>query len=458
MGVTRPLFCANDGFMTTRGMLTRGVVQDYEILSGSSTDYDSLMNLIGDARIVLIGEASHGTHEFYRERSRITRELIDRKGFRAVAVEADWPDAYRVNRYVRGQGNDRSVEESLRDFVRFPAWMWRNTDVLAFLEWLHARNSAQRYDQTKVGFYGLDLYSLRASMEAVVAYLDTVDPQAAAAARHRYSCFDIHESEGQRYGHSVMRNVAAACEDEVVAQLTDLRNRQEDLLARDGWLAADEYFFAERNAHLVLNAERYYREMYRGHVSSWNIRDTHMAETLYALSSHLQQVDGTARIVVWAHNSHVGDARATEMGVRGEINIGQLARELWPGEVFTIGFTTHHGRVTAASEWGAPAERKRVRPALSGSYEAAFHEMQEPLMLIPTQSPGNAALSDPRLERAIGVIYRPDTERTSHWFHTDIRTQFDAVIHIDSTTALRPLERTGLWDMGEPPETYPSGL
>jgi erythromycin esterase-like protein len=416
------------------------------------------MNLIGEARIVLIGEASHGTHEFYRERARITRELIDRKGFRAVAVEADWPDAYRVNRYVRGQGNDQSAEEALRDFVRFPAWMWRNTDVLAFLEWLHARNSAQRYDQTKVGFYGLDLYSLRASMEAVVSYLDTVDPQAAADARHRYSCFDIYESEGQRYGHGVLRNVAAACEDEVVAQLIDLRNRQEDLLARDGWLAADEYFFAERNAHLVLNAERYYREMYRGHVSSWNIRDTHMAETLYALSSHLQQVDGTARIVIWAHNSHVGDARATEMGARGEINIGQLARELWPDEVFTIGFTTHHGRVTAASEWGAPAERKRVRPALSGSYEAAFHYMQEPMMLIPTQAPENAALSDPLLERAIGVIYRPETERTSHWFHTSIRAQFDAVIHIDSTTALQPLERTGLWDMGEPPETYPSGL
>jgi len=439
-------------------MLTRGVVQEYEILSGSSSDYDSLLNLIGEARIVLIGEASHGTHEFYRERSRITRELIDKKGFRGVAVEADWPDAYRVNRYVRGQGNDQSAEEALRDFVRFPAWMWRNTDVLAFLEWLHAHNRAQRYDQTKVGFYGLDLYSLRASMEAVVTYLDAVDPQAAADARHRYSCFDIYESEGQRYGHGVMRNVAAACEDEVVAQLTDLRNRQEDLLARDGWLAADEYFFAERNAHLVLNAERYYRAMYRGHVSSWNIRDMHMAETLHALSSHLQQVDGNARIVVWAHNSHVGDARATEMSARGEINIGQVARELWPGEVFTIGFTTHHGRVTAASEWGAPAERKRVRPALSGSYESAFHEMQEPMMLIPTQAPGNEALSNPRLERAIGVIYRPETERTSHWFHTDIRAQFDAVIHIDSTTALRPLERTGLWDMGEPPETYPSGL
>lgn len=444
--------------MTAFAAIAPGFVSDYEVLSGSATDYSSLLERIGDSRIVLIGEASHGSHEFYRERSRITRELIDRKGFTAVAVEADWPDAYRVNRYVRGQGRDCSPEESLRDFRRFPAWMWRNNDVLDFVEWLHARNSAQHFEETKVGFYGLDLYSLRASMEAVVTYLETVDPQAASAARHRYSCFDMFESEGQRYGHAVMLNVAAPCEDEVVAQLADLRSRQADLISRDGWIAEDEYFFAERNAHLVLNAERYYRTMYRGHASSWNIRDIHMVETLAALESHLGRMSDEVRIVVWAHNSHVGDARATEMARRGEMNVGQLTRERWPGETFSIGFTTYQGRVTAASEWGAPAERKRVRPALRGSYEDGFHSMQEPLMLIPTREPGNDSLSGSRLERAIGVIYRPESERTSHWFHADLRSQFDAVIHIDSTSALQPLERNAVWDLGEPPETYPTGL
>ncbi len=438
--------------------ITRGIVSDYTLVTGSRLDYEPLLEMIGDAKIVLIGEASHGTHEFYRERSRITQELIDSKGFNAVAVEADWPDAYRVNRYVRGFGNDHNAEEALRDFKRFPAWMWRNTDVVAFIDWLHARNAAQRFEQSKVGFYGLDLYSLRASMEAVVNYLETVDPQAAADARHRYSCFDIFESEGQRYGHGVTLNVAAACEDEVVEQLNELRERQQEILSRDGWLAADEYFYAERNAQLVLNAERYYRTMYRGHMSSWNLRDNHMVETLYALDSHLQQDSTSTKMIVWAHNSHVGDARATEMSHRGEINVGQLARELWPGEVFNIGFTTHHGRVTAASEWGAPAERKRVRPALPGSYEDAFHLMQEHSMIIPTRSPANELLSESRLERAIGVIYRPETERTSHWFHSNMQSQFDAVIHIDSTSALMPLERNSVWDMGEPPETYPSGL
>jgi erythromycin esterase-like protein len=438
--------------------ITRGMVSDYTLLSGSRLDYEPLLNMIGNAKIVLIGEASHGTHEFYRERSRITRELIDSNGFSAVAVEADWPDAYRVNRYVRGFGNDRNADESLRDFKRFPSWMWRNTDVVSFVDWLRARNASQRFEQMKVGFYGLDLYSLRASMEAVVNYLETVDPQAAAEARHRYSCFDIFESEGQRYGHGVMLNVAAPCENEVIEQLNELRDRQEKILSRDGWLAADEFFYAERNAQLVLNAERYYRTMYRGHISSWNLRDTHMVETLVALKSHLQQDGAESRMVVWAHNSHVGDARATEMSHRGEINVGQLARELWPGEVFIIGFTTHHGRVTAASEWGAPAERKRVRPSLPGSYEDAFHSMQEHSMIIPTRSPANDSLADARLERAIGVIYRPETERTSHWFHSNIREQFDAVIHIDSTSALRPLERNSMWDLGEPPETYPSGL
>jgi erythromycin esterase-like protein len=435
-----------------------GFVSNYSLVSGSDADYEDLLDLVGDARIVLIGESSHGTHEFYRERSRITQKLISEKGFRAVAVEADWPDAYRVNRYVRGHGRDRDAEQALQDFKRFPSWMWRNTDVVAFVKWLHAHNSNLGSEKSKTGFYGIDLYSLRASMEAVVAYLETVDPRAAADARYRYSCFDTFESDGQRYGHGSALNIAAACEDEVVEQLVDLRNRQKEILSRDGWLARDEYFFAEGNARLVVNAERYYRSMYRGHVSSWNLRDSHMVETLYALDAHLQQESEESKIVVWAHNSHIGDARATEMSRRGEVNVGQLVRELWPSQVFSIGFTTHNGRVTAASEWGGPAERKRVRPALYGSYEDAFHLQQEPMMVIPTRALGNEGLGAHRLERAIGVIYRPESERTSHWFHADLRSQFDVVIHIDTTTALQPLERTSMWDMGEPPETYPSGL
>lgn len=437
---------------------TSSIAANYSLISGSPFDYDELMEMIGEARIVLIGESSHGTHEFYRERARITKQLIERKGFNAVAVEADWPDAYRINRYVHGLGLDHDAHESLRDFKRFPAWMWRNTDVLSFVEWLYAHNMTKRREQSMTGFYGLDLYSLRASMEAVIAYLESVDPQAAEEAKHRYACFDVFESEGHRYGHAMTMNISAACENEVIEQLVDLRNRQSEILSKDGWVARDEFFYAEQNAQLVLNAERYYRNMYKGHVLSWNLRDTHMVETLSALDKHLINESHHSRIVVWAHNSHVGDARATEMSRRGEINVGQLVREMWPSETFIIGFTTYSGRVTAASEWGAPAERKRVRPALSGSYESALHAMQEPLMLIPTGASGNEALGDNRLERAIGVIYRPESERTSHWFHANLRSQFDAVIHVDTTTALDPLERTVLWDMGEPPETYPSGL
>jgi erythromycin esterase-like protein len=252
----------------TAGDVVRDVDDAVRPLVGAADDYDDLLDLIGDRRIVLLGEASHGTHDFYRERARITRRLIDEKGFTAVAVEADWPDAHRVNRYVLGQSADRTAEESLADFQRFPAWMWRNADVVRFVDWLRARNDAHRHVQSKVHFYGLDLYSLRASMQAVVDYLDSVDPDAARAARARYSCFDHVRGEGPEYGRAVALDVALPCQNEVVSVLTDLLQRSVGFLARDGVTAEDEYFFAERNARLVLNAERYYREMYRGRVSS----------------------------------------------------------------------------------------------------------------------------------------------------------------------------------------------
>jgi erythromycin esterase-like protein len=294
-------------------------------------------------------------------------------------------------------------------------------------------------------------------MAAVVDYLQGVDPAAAAQARMRYGCFDHVSAEGPEYGHAVSLDLMVPCENEVVAQLIDLRHRSADLLARDGWAARDEFFFAERNAQLVHDAERYYRAMYRGRISSWNLRDHHMADTVDALVTHLSGRDGPAKVVVWAHNSHVGDARATELGSHGELTLGQLVRNRWPDDSMLVGFTTDTGTVTAASEWGGPAERKRVRPAMAGSWESAFHAAPRERFLLPLVEPP-PWIEAVRLERAIGVIYRPDTERASHWFHARMAQQFDAVVHLDRTSAVEPLERTSLWDRGEAPETYPTGL
>jgi erythromycin esterase-like protein len=418
-----------------------------------------LVGLVGDKRFVLIGEASHGTHDFYRERARITNRLIDECGFSAVAVEADWPDAYRVNRYVMGLSHDENADVALSDFRRFPAWMWRNHAVLTFVGGLRARNDAHTHPATKVRFYGLDLYSLRASMEAVVHYLDRVDPAEAQRARQRYSCFDHVGAEGQAYGYALAYAGAIPCENEVVAQLIELRRRADAYLRRDGWIADDEFFFAEQNARLVRDAEEYYQQMYRAEVSSWNLRDRHMAGTLDALIEHLDTQLPRAKVVVWEHNSHLGDARATAMGDRGELNVGQLARQRYGNECLLVGFTTFDGTVTAASDWGGPAERKRVRPALPGSHEAFLHGSGTTRFWLDTAQPGvHESLAVPRLERAIGVIYRPESERASHYFGARLGEQFDAVIHLDRTRALEPLERTSLWDEGEPPETFPTGI
>ena len=428
-------------------------------VTGVGEDYDSLLDLIGDRRLVLIGEASHGTHEFYRERARITRRLIDERGFTVVAVEGDWPDAYRVNRYVMGMSTDHDAEAALQGFRRFPAWMWRNRDVLSFVQWLRAHNDAQVHPPSKVRFYGLDLYSLRTSIEAVIEYLDRVDPSEAARARQRYSCFDHVDADGQAYGHSLAYQGATPCENEVVSQLVELRRRSDLYLRQDGWVAEDEQFYAEQNARLVRDAEEYYHQMYRAEVSSWNLRDLHMAGTLDGLIEHLDHQSVRTKVVVWEHNSHVGDARATAMGARGELNVGQLVRQRYGGDAVLIGFSTFNGRVTAASDWGGPAERKHVRPARPGSQEALLHDVGIPQFWVATgDGDVTSALSEPRLERAIGVIYRPETELQSHYFEARLAMQFDAVIHMDRTRALEPLERTALWDRGEPPETFPTGL
>jgi erythromycin esterase-like protein len=420
-------------------------------LTFSPDDYNPLLEWIGDRGLVLIGEASHGTHDFYRERALITRRLIEEKGFNAVAIEGDWPDASRVHRFVRGVGEDDNARDALGDFLRFPAWMWRNLDVLAFVDWLYRFNQNFAPPE-RVGFYGLDLYSLHASIRAVLNYLEKVDPEGAQRARYRYACFDHFGEDTQAYGYAASFGLTKDCEDEVVAQLIEMRRRSADLASRDGRVEPDDYLFAEQNARLVLNAERYYRAMFDGRAESWNVRDEHMADTLM----WLRQTRPTTKIVVWAHNSHLGNAHATEMSARGERNVGQLMRDRLDDAVFLIGFTTYSGEVTAASQWEAPAERKIVRPALEGSYEALFHQTGIPAFLLSLRDRrAIQALDKPLLERAIGVIYRPETERLSHYFQSRMPGQFDAVIHIDRTMALIPFERSGVWEKGEVPETYP---
>jgi erythromycin esterase-like protein len=419
-----------------------------ELAEPQPLDYGPLLTRSAGARYVLLGEASHGTDEFYRERAEITKRLIAEQGFTAVAAEADWPDAYRVNRYVRGETDDPNPEEALTDFRRFPAWMWRNTQVVEFLAWLRRWNDALPPAAPKVGFYGLDLYSLYTSMEAVVAYLEEIDPEAAERARQRYSCFDHFGADPQVYAYATASG-AEPCEQETVAQLLELRQLAAEATAR-GQLDEDRHFYAEQNARLVVNAEEYYRSVFRGGAPSWNLRDRHMAETLDELVLHLEQTQGPTKVAIWAHNSHVGDARATEMAERGELNVGELVREQHGDAVLTVGFTTYVGTVTAAANWGAPAERKRVRPALARSWELLFHDTAVPRFIVQT-----GALDGQRLERAIGVIYRPDTERISHYFRATLAGQFDTVIHLDETHAVEPLEPTSEWEAGELPETYP---
>jgi erythromycin esterase-like protein len=413
-------------------------------LTGSPRDYDALLERAAAARFVLLGEASHGTHEFYRERAEITKRLIAEAGFTAVAAEADWPDADRVNRFVRGASDDESAEEALSDFRRFPAWMWRNADVVDFVSWLREYDDDQP-EPERAGFYGLDLYSLHASIEAVVSYLDEVDPEAAQRARDRYSCFDHFGPDPRAYPYETALGGAESCEREVVEQLVELRLRAAELSRDEG-----DHFSAEQNARVVANAEEYYRALFRGGVETWNLRDRHMGDTLDALAAHLERTGQSAKVVVWAHNSHVGDARATQLGQTGELNVGQLARERYGDAAFLLGFTTYAGTVTAASSWGGPAERKRVRRALPGSWEELLHRTEVPRFLL--LRPGSG---DRRLERAIGVVYRPETERLSHYFEARLGQQFDAVVHLDETHAVEPLERTSAWEAGELPETYP---
>jgi len=379
-------------------------------------------------------------------------------------VEADWPDAYRVNRYVRGLDGDADAAAALGDFERFPLWMWRNHEVVDLVESLREINGGRRgpagrpAGQPRVGFYGLDLYSLFSSIAAVIGYLEQVDPEAARRARYRYGCFGHYGEDSQAYGYAASFGVSDSCEDHAVQQLLELQ--REAAALRCDACPEDEHFYAEQNARLVKNAEEYYRTMFRGRISSWNLRDRHMAETLEALLTHFEGKTGAPpKAVVWEHNSHIGDARATDMGDQGEWNVGQLARERFGRDAVLVGFTTYTGTVAAASEWDQPVQHKAVRPALPDSYEALFHQVGERFLLpIRDREETRAVLMPTRLERAIGVIYLPQSERVSHYFHARLPEQFDAVVHVDTTRAVTPLDRGAGWPSEEPPETFPTGL
>lgn len=411
-------------------------------------DYDALLALAAGKHFVLLGEATHGTAEFYRMRAEITRRLISELGFDMVAVEADWPDASRVDRYVCGATSE-SAEAALADFERFPTWMWRNREVLDFVVWLREHN-ASLPQPARVGFHGLDLYSLYRSADAVIAYLNQLDPEQAELARKRYAALD-HVRDPQVYGYEAAMSLRPAAHEAVVRQLLELRARGEEYQRTDSLTAFDAQFVAERNAAVVVNAERYYRAMFGTRVNTWNLRDAHMCDTLFALAKHGQARGGTGRVVVWAHNSHLGDARATEAHERGEWNLGQLVREAGPKDALLVGFTTYTGHVSAASEWGADVEHKWVRPALAGSYEQLFHATRLDRFFLPLTEAAAAPLREPMLERAIGVIYLPRSERGSHYFHASLPGQFDALFHLDETTALEPLSPPQHWHRKELP-------
>lgn len=423
-------------------------------LSGVSSDYNALIEYIDDAQIVLLGEASHGTHEFYDIRAKITQRLISEKHFNAIAIEGDWPDAYNVNQYIHSREYGNAME-ALASFDKFPTWMWRNIPMVKCIDWLKNYNEKQN-GIDKIGFYGLDVYSMYRSIDLVIKYLDKIDHQAAAEARHYYSCFNRYRHDPQSYAYAVFTKVIQSCAEEVVDQLKRLQEKNWKSL-KNGEPSAEEVLYIEQNARVVKNAEAYYRSLFINEESSWNLRDSHMYETLNSLIEYYQR-KGIMRpkIVVWAHNSHIGNAKATQMGTHGEYNIGQLVKEQFGRNAISVGFTTYEGTVSAASDWHAPIERKHVRKALPNSYESLFHATQLINFLLILKN--KKIVPNELLERAIGVVYRPESERVSHYFHANLTEQFDAIIHCDKTHAVEPLEKTSQWISGEIPETYPSGL
>ena len=422
-------------------------------------DVDAIARAASEAHVVLLGEASHGTREFYALRAAITRQLIERYGFDGVALEADWPDMLRAHRWVQGGMQDANARQALENFRRFPQWMWRNREFLRLVQWLRSYNDLQPTHK-RAGLYGLDLYSLHGSVQSVLAYLEAHEPDQVEAARRRYGCFDHFIEDPQRYGQAAHFGLSEGCQREVLQQLQAMMARSVPRI-EEGAQREDELFHAQLNALVVRNAERYYRIMFEGSTASWNQRDRHMGQVLQRLREHLTRTRGhPARLVVWAHNSHLGDARATEVSGYGQLNLGQLVREAsGPGESFILGFSTDHGSVAAASDWDEPVQFKRVTPARHDSWEGLLHDTGLDLFLLPLGGDElQRLLAPPRLERAIGVIYRPETERASHYFEASLSQQFDAVLHVDRSHALHPLDGAAPPQALEEPETFPSGL
>ena len=407
-----------------------------------------LMDRIGDARVVLLGESSHGTSEFYSMRDRITRELIEKKGFSIVAIEGDWPDAARIDHYVR---HFEYPPAEWTAFARFPKWMWRNEEFRKFVDWLRLHNT-ERSAVQRTAFYGLDLYSLYTSIQEVLRYLDRIDPETAKLARHRYGCLTPWQSDPAAYGHAALTSGYKTCEKDVILMLKELHNKQNLYMANDG----ERYNDVVHNARLITNAERYYRLMYYGSRASWNLRDGHMFETLKSL---LAYHGADSKAVVWAHNSHVGNAAATEMSARGETNIGELCRKEFGKQVYSVGFGTHTGHVAAATDWGDPMKTIAIVPSRTDSYERLLHDSGVLRFFLPLRDEKRkdvtSALMKPRLERAIGVIYRPETELQSHYFQAVLPQQFDEFVWFDDTSPLAPLQTK---EISGQPDTYPFGI
>lgn len=431
-------------------------------IEGNKTDYDALLDCIADARVVLLGEATHGTHEFYAARAEITKRLIKEKNFTVIGIEGDWPDTYRVNRYVHHKGADKSAEDALADYKRFPAWMWRNREFVSFIEWLRIHNQSMFEANNMVDVFGLDVYSLHRSIEVVIEELRKIDPKMAQEAEQKYACFDAYQ-DPQEYGYIASLFLNKTCHNQVMEQYIALKNKEIAFFKDENLNPEEEKFYIEQNALVIKNAEEYYRSLFGQAPSvSWNIRDRHMMQTVTAIETFKKETTGKeAKMVIWAHNSHIGDARGTQMASYGEINIGQLAKEQYGPDAVSVGFSTYTGTVSAASAWGADVEKKYVRSALDESIESFFHlSTQDAFYIVLDEDPAIYEFFDTKdyLQRAIGVVYLPQTERQSHYFLAEITRQYDVVIHFDVSHAVEPLDKSTEWEKGEDvPETFPFG-